>query len=45
MIEPKLALKVIEKGTHNLSVEKWNDDVPNLCECVAEALWDVEKTT
>lgn len=42
MIEPKLKLKIAQRGTHILPVEKWNDDIPSPCECVAEALWDVE---
>jgi hypothetical protein len=42
MIEPKLALKIVKRGTHILPVAKWNDDVPSPAECVAEALADVE---
>ena len=42
MIEPMLKLKVVERGTHILPVSEWNNDVPSPCECVAEALADVE---
>jgi hypothetical protein len=38
----RLRLKVVEKGTHILPFSKWNNDIPSPCECVAEALVDLE---
>lgn len=42
MIEPKLKLKVVQKGTHNLTWEEANNDVPNPASVVAEVLADLE---
>jgi hypothetical protein len=38
----RLNLKVVTKGTHILPVSEWNNDRPSPCECVAEALADLE---
>jgi len=38
----RLKLKVVERGTHILPVSEWNNDRPSPCECVAEALADLE---
>jgi hypothetical protein len=42
MVEPKLKLKVVQKGTHVLPVSEWNNDVPNPASVVAETLADLE---
>lgn len=42
MIDPNLRLKVVQKGTHILPMREWNNDRPSPCECVAEALYDLE---
>lgn len=42
MKDTKLKLKVLRKGTHILPMSEWNNDVPSPCECVADALADLE---